>query len=145
MSPTDLTIPNLKQLDDDVWTAGQPTPKQLAEAREAGFKSVITLCPSAECGWDERSAVEQLGMHYACVPVTSGGDLTAAAARRLHDELAASPKPAIVHCGSANRVGALFALKAHFVDGQEPDAALAHGRRAGLMGLEATVRRILSS
>ena len=143
MTSTNLTIPNLSELEAGVWTSGQPNPQQLAQAKEAGFKSVITLCPKGECGWDEQGAVEQLDMRYVCVPISSGGDLTEAAARTLHDVLESSPKPVLVHCGSANRVGALFALKAHFVDGHAPDAALQHGRRAGLTGLEAAVRQIL--
>lgn len=145
MSQTHLTIPNLKELGGGVWTAGQPSRENLEQAKDAGFNSVITLCPQGECGWDEKTVVEQLGMRYSCIPISSGGDLSEASARALHVELESSPRPVLVHCGSANRVGALFALKAHFVDGHPPETALDHGRRAGLVGLEAAVRQILRS
>jgi hypothetical protein len=51
---------------------------------------------------------------------------------------------ALVHCASGNRVGALFALKAHFVDGLSVPYSLAFGRTAGLDSLDVEVGRIIT-
>lgn len=139
-----LNITRFTQLADDVWTAGQPSAEQLRQASEAGLRSVVNLCPAGECGWDEKTVAETLGLRYVSVPIGAACDLGEDAARRLHEALESCPKPVLVHCASSNRVGALFALKAHFVDGRPPETALEQGRRAGLTGLEGAVRQILS-
>ncbi|WP_348675324.1 hypothetical protein [uncultured Abyssibacter sp.] len=139
-----LGIPNLKALSPEIWTGGQPTPDQLRQAQAAGLRSVISLCPHGECGWDEGKFVTDLGMTAHTLPVGAACDLSVSAAHALHDLLDDVPKPVLVHCGSSNRVGALFALKSHFVEGHSYDAALAHGRDAGLTGLEATVRDLMT-
>jgi uncharacterized protein (TIGR01244 family) len=140
-----LDIPGLRRLDGDVWTAGQPGAKQLRAARAAGFRTVISLCPEGECGWDEKQIAESLGLRYATLPVGAACDLSEAASRKLGMLLAACDKPVLVHCGSGNRVGALFALKSFYVDGSAPEDALAYGRAAGLAGLENTVRGMFTS
>ncbi|MDR5880476.1 hypothetical protein [Caballeronia sp. LZ032] len=53
--------------------------------------------------------------------------------------------PVIVHCGSGNRVGALFALRAAWVKGVDVPKAIEIGRQHGLTKLEDDVRRILST
>lgn len=143
MSMNAIDIVNLTEVEEDVFSSGQPTAEQLRRAREAGLASVINLCPGGECGWDEKAAAEAVGLSYASIPVGAACDVTEQAARALHAALEACPKPALVHCGSGNRVGALFALKAHCVEGCSPEAALDRGRQAGLAGLEATVREKL--
>jgi uncharacterized protein (TIGR01244 family) len=141
----DTEIPGLRRLSDEVWTAGQPDAGQLRRARQAGLKTVVSLCPAGECGWDEKRVAESLGLRYAALPVGAACDLTEDASRKLHDLLETCDKPVLIHCGSGNRVGALFALKAFHVHGREPEDALAHGRAAGLTGLENAVRNLLYS
>ena len=46
-------------------------------------------------------------------------------------------------CGSSNRVGALFALKARLLDGKSPDEAIAIGEACGMTRLEPVVRQAL--
>ncbi|WP_348675080.1 sulfur transferase domain-containing protein [uncultured Abyssibacter sp.] len=136
-------IPYLTQLDDDIWTGGQPSPQQFEQAKAAGLKSVINLCPAGECGWDQQALMAQIDLPYVCIPVAAATDLSPENAKILADALESAPKPTLVHCASSNRVGALFALKAHLVDGADPSDALTHGHAAGLKGLEGTVRHML--
>jgi uncharacterized protein (TIGR01244 family) len=140
-----LPIPALRKLSGEIWISGQPDSGQLAAARGAGLRTVVSLCPAGECGWDERSVAGSLGLDYAPLPVGAACDLTPAAARQLHEILESCAKPVLVHCGSGNRVGALFALKSFHVHGHAPEDALAHGRAAGLTGLENAVRALLTS
>jgi protein tyrosine phosphatase (PTP) superfamily phosphohydrolase (DUF442 family) len=48
-------------------------------------------------------------------------------------------QPMIIHCASGNRVGALLALKAYYVDHASKEQALELGERAGLKGLKSAV------
>ena len=57
--------------------------------------------------------------------------------------LAKAEGPVIAHCGSGNRVGALYALREHYVRGATPADALAFGKRAGLTALAGKVASVL--
>ncbi len=132
MSLKRIGIPNLTEVEEGVWTGGQPSAAQLRAAREAGLESVVNLCPPPEADWDEKAAAEALGLAYTSIAVAGACDVTDEAAGVLHEALEASPKPVLVHCGSGNRVGALFALRAHRFEGLPAHAALDRGRAAGL-------------
>ena len=51
--------------------------------------------------------------------------------------------PAMVHCASGNRVGAMLALKAAWIDGASPEEALQLGVDAGLTRLHDRVATLL--
>ena len=85
-------------------------------------------------------------MRYVHIPVADIRDLNAQNAQLLMkaiDEPGA--RPAIVYCASGNRVGALFALKAFYVDGETVDEAFVTGERAGLTRLAGAVRQHLET
>lgn len=127
---------------DDVYSAGQPTEAELAALVHKGVHTIINLRhPSEASQFDEAAVVTAMGMHYVGIPVTGAQDLTPETITRFSRELedARSRGPVLVHCGSANRVGAVIALEQAWVQGQNPDNALAAGRAAGLAGLEPAV------
>lgn len=147
MSDTFLVdAPYASSPQPNVCCAGQPSREQLEAARERGVKTVVNLCAPYEGSFDERKAVEALGMAYVSIPVAGAVDLTqvnaAQLARVLNDP---DRQPVLVHCASSNRVGALFALKAFHVDRSGIEEALEFGRAAGLKSLEPTVRELLES
>lgn len=136
--------PNLANPAEGVYTAGQPDSGQIRSAAEQGIRTVVNLCAEDECGWDEAAVVKETGMRYIHIPVCGPEDICEANARKLHEVLEQRElQPMIVHCGSANRVGALYALQAHRFAGLDPEAALALGRRAGLAGAEPRVRQCI--
>ncbi len=142
MADNDVAIINAKTPFEGVLTGGQPSGDQLQAARDAGYRTIVNLRPDAELGgWDEAQAVQNLGMRYVHIPIASGADLSEEAARKL--AAAIEETPVMVHCGSGNRVGALFAVKARLIDGEDTETAVATGKRAGLTGAEADVRRLL--
>ncbi|MGB5353711.1 MAG: hypothetical protein WBN32_08890, partial [Woeseia sp.] len=67
-------------------------------------------------------------------------DVTFENAAKLDALLAEFAGPVLLHCGSGNRVGALFALRAKAA-GLSNEQALEVGRRAGLTQLEEQVRQ----
>jgi uncharacterized protein (TIGR01244 family) len=139
-------IPNFKRPIIDIAIGGQPSLEQLARVKDDGFKSVLNLRPSTEnAGFDEHAEVTRLGMKYLHLPVATAKDLTRAAADNLGQILNDKTNlPILVHCGSGNRVGALFALRAAWIDGASPDDAVNIGQQYGLTKMEADVRQILA-
>lgn len=141
-----LGLPAQAQVNEGLVSCGQPSLEQLEAARRAGVRTVINLRPHAELPWDERRIVEGLGMRYATLPVAGGADITPARAEALHRLLAdEAVLPALLHCGTGNRAGALWAAKRFHCEGYALEAAIAEGRRAGLTGLEAELRQRLGA
>lgn len=129
---------------DGVTTAGQPDEANLKVFADNGYVAVIDLRTSGENrGFDEPAVVESLGMDYINFPIGRDG-VTFENARTLEDILVRYDQPVLVHCGSANRVGALFALNT-FRHTEDTEKALEAGRAAGLTGLESTVKEVLEA
>lgn len=142
MAERRIDIPNAKTPFDGVLVGGQPTTEQLQAAKDAGYRTIVNLRPlSEQSDWDEATQVDQLGMDYVHIPVASSADLTPEAAEQLAEAL--QKQPTMVHCASGNRVGALFAIKAKLVDGEDTESAVATGKRAGMTHSEPDVRQLL--
>ncbi|MEM7050141.1 MAG: sulfur transferase domain-containing protein [Acidobacteriota bacterium] len=135
-------VPNARQPADGVVSGGQPTADQLAAAQEAGFQTVINLRTEGEPG-ARQAEVEAFGLSYVELPIAGAAGLTRDNVEALAEILEEVQKPALLHCGSGNRIGALFALKAFWLDGEAPEAALEKGLDSGLTRLEPKVRELL--
>jgi uncharacterized protein (TIGR01244 family) len=131
-------LPNPRRPLPDVLSGGQPTLEGLGLAQAEGYKTVINLRTESEPGTG-RDDVEALGMTYVALPIGSDG-LTKENAVAFAEILETAERPAILHCGSGNRIGAMFALKALHVDGEDAETALEIGLAAGLTQLEGAVR-----
>lgn len=125
---------------------GQPTREELKAARDAGCTTVINLrMPSEFDEFDEASLVAELGMKYVHLPIGGADGVTTEQARKFADVLKSSGDcQVIAHCATSNRVGALIAIAA-WQDGEEPEVALALGKRSGLTSLEPKVREVIGS
>ncbi|CAN0336053.1 unnamed protein product, partial [Chrysoparadoxa australica] len=89
--------------------------------------------------------VAAIGLTYHHLPIASPEDLNESNVRRFDEIMVpVGDEPALVHCASGNRVGALFALRAGWLKGQAPDAALALGRSHGLTKMEPAVEKLLA-
>ncbi len=138
-------LPNVREAGEQVYSAGQPSAQQLQELAGQGLAAVINLRAVGEdAGFDEPALLQQAGVAYYHIPVSGGADLTPENAERLHGLLAQhAGQPVLVHCASGNRVGALLAVRAHRLQGQDAEQALATGRQAGMTRLEGAVRELL--
>lgn len=126
---------------------GQPSEAQLADFAAANpHGCVVNLRPAAETtGWDEGAIARRLGLAYVHIPVAGPQDLTPANAKALASALDAHADAALlIHCASGQRVAALLALKAAWVDGQSARQAMATGKSAGLSALQPYVKARLS-
>ncbi len=134
-----VKLPNGASPSPGVLTAGQPSSAQLAQLAQSGLKTVIDLRSSDEPrGFDEPATVRAAGVMYRNIPVTLAtlGDQEFDAVRTLlRDE---SARPVLVHCGSANRVGALLIPYLMLDERRSREDAL---RIARYVGLAATIWR----
>lgn len=137
-------LPNAIRTDGGLLLGGQPTLEQLEQARSLGYTTVVNLRPAAEGGPSARE-VEALGFAFHRLPIAGAQDLTEENARALAAILEAADGPTIVHCASGNRVGALLALEAYYVDGLDGDAAVQLGLDTGMTRLEPAVRDIVTA
>lgn len=142
-----LAIRNARIPMDGVLSGGQPSQEQIEAAGAAGFRTVINLRTDKEEGFEwEPDAVEAAGMRYVVVPVAGAAGLNHENVAALDAALAEARAdgPVLLHCGSGNRIGAMLALRAAWVQEVEPEAALKYGLASGMSPrLEPTVRELL--
>lgn len=141
-----LEIENPHVLDSNILTGGQPSREDLSLLKSKGFGVVVNLRTSDEPQqFDEAEEVSSLGMKYFQIPVSASIGISRDNAEKLNDILKQSQAPVLVHCASGNRVGALFALRAYFIEGLSAETSLDLGQKAGLTRLKPLVRQILES
>ena len=141
------SLPNIASPTPNIATAGRLQAKDIAIIANAGVRHVIDLTPDSETpDFDEAAAVRRASMQYHNLAISGADDLTPHNAVRFDRLIAAvGSAPTLVHCSSSNRVGALAALRAAWVEGQTVEAALIEGKRWGLKGLEPAVRERLAA
>jgi protein tyrosine phosphatase (PTP) superfamily phosphohydrolase (DUF442 family) len=142
-----LEIPNVGEPLPNLLTAGGLTPEGMAALVEAGYSRFISLrSPDEEgSGWEEDFAAAS-GIAFQRIAVPGPAGVTrenVEALDALLDE--GGDEATVLYCASSNRVGALLALRAHWLDGVGPDSALALGRAAGMTGLEPLVTGLMAN
>ena len=140
-----LAIRNARVPVDGLLSGGQPTEAQIEAAARGGFRTVINLRTEQEKGFEwEAEAVERLGMSYFTIPIDRKA-MTRETVERfdsiLTESLAAGP--VLLHCASGNRIGAMLALRAAWLQESEPEEALRYGAASGMTRLEPAVRELL--
>ena len=139
-----IGVPNAR-MASGVLTGGQPTNDQLEALSDAGYARFISLRPAGEtgAGWEEADAAAH-AHDFDRLAIAGAGDLTRENVEAFAALLAESgDTPTVVYCASGNRVGAMLALKAAWMDGVPAEEALRLGLDAGMTRLEGPVRELL--
>ncbi len=129
---------------EGVATGGQPDEKHLKRLAEAGYKTIIDLRAAGEDrSFAEEEVVREAGMEYINIPV--GHETIDDETFRQFRQLMSDPgrRPALVHCSSANRVGALLIPYLILDEGKSREEAVETGEEVGLSSeelKEATLR-----
>jgi len=118
---------------DGVFLASQPQPADLEQAKAGGIRTVVSLRHADELDWDEAALVARLGMEHASIPFRTPDELTDDVFDRVRALLNDPAKrPLLLHCSSANRVGAVWLAHRVLDGGLSIQAAVAEARRVGL-------------
>lgn len=108
-------IYNVREVDDRMFTSGQPSEDQLREVADEGFETVVNLAPhdGENALPDEAGLVGALGMTYHHLPVVwanpTEGDFSAF--EQIMAELPSNGRT-LVHCAANFRVSAFYGLYA---------------------------------
>jgi uncharacterized protein (TIGR01244 family) len=123
-----------------VGAGGMISEGAMEEFRDHGFRTVVSLLTTPEGVETPTQWAQDAGIAYHNLQVTADGPGDPVLAR--FKDIMADPAnyPVMVHCGSASRVGALWAR--YRIDmGVPVEVAFEEGRTIGLSpGLENTVR-----
>ena len=122
--------------------AGQPTADDLAAWRKEGVRGVFNVRTATEMAdrsvvpFDEAATADQLGLTYDIQPIGGpahpfGPEVLAAFAARVQ----AGNEPLLLHCGTGNRAGQLYAAYAVKYLGITPDEAMRDLEPLGLWPL----------
>jgi protein tyrosine phosphatase (PTP) superfamily phosphohydrolase (DUF442 family) len=142
---TELGVRNVRAPQPGLITAGQPTEEQLEALTNAGVTRVISLRVAEErgAGWEEAHAAAAT-YEFDRLPIAGADALTRENVEALAELLQeGGDGPTLLYCGSSNRVGALLALKAYWLDGASAEDAVSIGREAGMTRLEDAVREAM--
>jgi uncharacterized protein (TIGR01244 family) len=137
---------NISRLGD-VYFAGYPTEQGLYELATRGVKTVVCLKSPEEVrearGFDEQAVADEYGMRLVFLPIApeTFSDADVAQFAEIYET---TEGPFLLHCGSSNTVGGLWAAYLKTRHDVPLDQALSIGRAAGLRSeaMEQATRRV---
>jgi len=127
-------VPHVLCVDEKVATGGQPTDAAYAKLAANGYRAVLNLRTASE-GVDlkhEQEVVEKAGLRYVNIPVVSSSPKPEQAEEFIKAVKNSDNQPMLIHCGSANRVGAFLMIYRVVELGWPEDKALEEATRVGL-------------
>jgi uncharacterized protein (TIGR01244 family) len=137
-------LSNYSRVTPQVAAGGLLRDGAVGELKSLGFSAIIDLRGPEEGIEAERQAAAAAGVRYFNVPVTTDVPTDAQIVEFARLVESAENHPVMVHCGSANRVGAMWALY-RAAKGTPIPAAIAEGRAIGLQpAREIAVQRRLA-
>ena len=128
-------IRNFTRVDATVACAGSTAPESIAWLASQGFKSIVNLRLATEDGAaieESKAAAEAAHIKYIHLPLDGSNPDPKVADAFIMAVATPENQPVFIHCGSANRVGALWLTKRMLVDRWDQDKALEEARMIGL-------------
>jgi len=127
-------------------SAGQPSEARF-RALAPHVERIITLRMPDENPYDEAALAAELGVRFTQIGINAErlrDSAVRAQVFALLDDASKQEGLTYLHCGSGDRVGALWALWRIERETMPLEEAIADGKRAGLTSLEPLVRAILA-
>jgi uncharacterized protein (TIGR01244 family) len=137
-APVKDTLPgavNVTRVDATVMCGGATTTEAFPELKKRGFASIINLRREQEQGVDiagAKTAAAGAGLKYIHIPVDGAKPDPKSADAFLQAITDKTNQPAYIHCGSANRVGAMWLIKRVVVDKWDVERATEEAKAIGL-------------
>ena len=112
---------------------GQPDLAALEQAKKRGIKVVVSLREPGEVDADEAAAAKSVGLEFHRIAFLAPETLDDKVFASVRKILADSGKsPVLLYCGSANRVGAIWAAHRALDGGLSVEDAMKEGKAVGL-------------
>ena len=107
-----IQIDNFAKVNDGYYRGAQPQGRDYTDLAALGVKTIINLTSDEEASFDEREAVEKLGMRYIHIPMNTRRPPTAAELTTFLTVVNdAVSQPVYVHCvGGRHRTGVMTAV-----------------------------------
>jgi uncharacterized protein (TIGR01244 family) len=128
-------ITNFAHVETTVACAGATTPEGVAEVKRMGYKSIINLREASEPGANieaEAAAARTAGVNFVHLPFNTQSPDPAVVEQFLKAVTNPENEPAFIHCASANRAAAVWAIKRMLVDHWDSDRAMTEAAALGL-------------
>jgi uncharacterized protein (TIGR01244 family) len=128
-------VTNFSRVDATVGCAGATSPSAMAGLKREGFVSVVNLRLASEPGAEveeSRAAAETAGLKYIHLPFSPAAPDAEIVKQFLGVVADPANQPVFIHCGSANRVGAVWMIKRARQDGWSLERARAEAEAIGL-------------
>ena len=136
VQPAELGETENVHICQDVLFSAQPDQASFATLGEQNYRSVLNLRSDremAELDFDEAALVTEQGITYYHVGVAGADGLTDDVLDRVRRILRdPGNRPILVHCATANRVGAVWYAHRVLDAGLDDSEALAEARKIGL-------------
>src|SRR5687767_12430340 len=128
-------IRNYSRVDATVGCGGAVDPSAMSALKKEGYVSVINLRLPDEQGADVdagRAAAKTAGLKYIHLPFNAASPDPKVVSDFLGAVAEKSNQPVFIHCGSANRVGAVWMIKRVLQDGWALERAQTEAEAIGL-------------
>jgi uncharacterized protein (TIGR01244 family) len=128
-------IRNFTRVDATVACAGATGPEAIAGLVRSGFKSIVNLRLASEPGAaieDSKAAADAVHIKYIHLPFDSSNPDVKVVDQFIMAVADPTNQPVFIHCGSGNRVGALWLAKRMLVDRWDQTRALEEAKLIGL-------------
>lgn len=111
----------------------QPSERDLAQLKDDGIKTVISLRFAKELDWNEAAVVKESGLRWENVPFKEPSTLTDAVFEETLALLeSVKHESYLLHCSSSNRTGAIWLAHRVLNDGLTVEDALEEAKEVGL-------------
>jgi uncharacterized protein (TIGR01244 family) len=128
-------IRNYSRVDATVGCGGATDPSAMAGLKKEGYVSVINLRLPTEEGANidaARAAAQSAGLKYIHLPFNAAMPDAKVVTDFLGAVADKGNQPVFIHCGSANRVGAMWMIKRALQDGWTVERAQTEAEAIGL-------------
>jgi uncharacterized protein (TIGR01244 family) len=134
-------VRNYSRVDATVGCGGATDPSAMSALRKEGFVAVINLRLATEPGADieaGQTAAKAAGLKYIHLPFNAASPDPKVVESFLAAVADKSNQPVFIHCGSANRVGAVWMIKRVLQDRWAIDKARTEAEAIGLTSPQLT-------
>jgi len=128
-------VRNYSRVDATVGCGGAVDPTAMSALKKEGYVSVINLRLPTEEGANVdagRAAAQSAGLKYIHLPFNAASPDPKVVSDFLGAVADKNNQPVFIHCGSANRVGAVWMIKRVLQDGWAVDRAQTEAEAIGL-------------